>query len=469
MPNHTIFPILLCCSLTLAAGLGGCAEADRSDRPNVIVITLDTTRADHIGCYGHKRPTTPHLDALAADAVRYDTAYAVSSWTLPSHASLFTGKFPSAHGARYDSEGPISLVQKGGIKGPETWGRYRARPMSDQEITLAQVLGEYGWETGGVIAGPWLKRVFGLSKGFDFWDDSNFQDLGARGELNGRPAVDVTRVAIEFIEEHKDEPFFLFLNYYDAHGPRIVDDEFRNKFWPGPDPAKATPVFLLSLYDAEINYADHHFGVLIEHLKQNELYEDCWIVVLSDHGELMGDNGLWGHGDCLSEAEIRMPLIIKEPGPDRPRGVDSTPVQQIDIMPLLLSRLKLPLPPNMQGSPRLGRDHPMIAEVNPLPLPGNPQRDWRQMGDWRVVLDGPWKFVWGSRGRHALYNLETDPGETTNLLEQEGDRVGRMQQQLEDYMAALPAPGELGEIGEIDPETLRLLESLGYIGGKKDD
>lgn len=190
----------------LALAVAGCSGPDG---PSILLVTLDTTRADHLSGYGYPKPTSPRLDLLAEDGTRYTRAYAVTSWTLPSHASLFTGKFPSAHGAKYDANGNLKLSQ--GIGGP--WEAYRAQGLSYEETTLADILAQQGYATGAVVAGPWLKRTFGLSKGFEVYDDANFVDSADRGQLAGRPGEDVSRAAIEFIDDNAGDPFFLFLNY----------------------------------------------------------------------------------------------------------------------------------------------------------------------------------------------------------------------------------------------------------------
>lgn len=216
----------------LAAGLapslllGGCAR--RSRRPPVILITLDTTRADHLSCYGYDRHTSPNLDWLADESVLYERAVAPSSWTLPSHAALFTGRFTACHGSRYDPEGPLRLDRA--IEAPDSWEVFRARGLSPEVPTLAQLLRQAGYATGAAVAGPWLKRIFGLNKGFDYYDDSSISSV------SGRLAPEVTRSAVRWIDGRGQEPFFLFLNYYDPHRPYTPPERFAWTFVPpGPD------------------------------------------------------------------------------------------------------------------------------------------------------------------------------------------------------------------------------------------
>ena len=288
--------------------------------------------------------------------------------------------------------------------------------------------------------------------------------------MNGRTAADVTDAAIEFVDGAGDGPFFLFLNYYDPHTPYTLQRDHIREFWKGAvPPARDSREWRLALYDAEIRYTDHHFGRLLQHLKRRGLYEDAWILVTADHGELMGDNDMFGHGNSLSQPEIRIPLVVKDPGPDRRRGVDSTVVQQVDLMPTILDRLDLEVPADLQGgSFGSGGDpaHPIVAEVYPLPCM-NEDKPWRQLGDWRAVVEGRYKFVWGGRGRHLLFDLEADPEESVNLLEAHPDVARRMREAMEAYFAALPEPGEVQEV-LLDPEILEQLRAVGYLGGDED-
>jgi len=470
---------VLSLAVLLGSLLAGCGQ--KVTGPNVLLITLDTTRRDHLGCYGYDRPTSPHLDRLAQDSIVYENAYASSSWTMPTHASMFTGKLPSAHGANYDPEGPLKL--SAGIAGP--FDHYRARPIAENETTLAQLLSEHGYATGGVAAGPWMKRIFRLDKGFEFYDDQNVS------ALNGRPAEDVTRVAIDFVDRHAKRPFFLFLNYYDAHspwweepprdaagkptGPPRPFHDPRPFMPPDLDPARMDYTTFAGLaYDAEIAYMDQEIGRLIEHLKASGLYENTWIFVLADHGELMGDPvlgepGLWGHGDSLSQAEIHIPFLVKEPGPGARSGRDATPVQQVDILPTVLKRLGLPLPTNIQGLP-IGGKHLVISELHKLPMmnrvEGPNPKDWRHLGDWKVLVEGGLKLGWSSNDTHYLIDLQQDPEEHTNVFGSHPEREAQMTQALLGTLQSLPAPGATGEVPEVDAETRDALEGLGYAGGQ---
>ena len=429
----------------------GCSGGRRGTRPNVVLITLDTTRVDHLGCYGYRRRTSPNLDALAEQSVLYSRAIATSSWTLPSHASLFTGKFTTSHGARYDPEGPLRL--KDAINGPASWDRYRARGLSADQRTLAQILKEAGYATGSVVAGPWMKRVFGLANGFDFYDDSGI------GSSNGRLAPSVTASAGRWIEEFKDREFFLFLNYYDPHGPLTPPQELAQQFLPASTELRQdvplTPEQHLALYDAEILFMDQQVGILLEKMKRLGIYDNSWIIVTADHGELFGEHGKFGHGHFLFQPEIHIPMFMKFPAGERAPAREEPLVQLTDILPAVCRRLELPVPEGIQGRVP-GEAHPVVAETYPLPSA-------QYAGDWRAFFEGDYKLLWNSESQHRLYNLKDDPGEAVDLADQDSARAQRMQDMLDGYLSGLPRPTAVGPDQELDEKTRDALKGLGYV------
>ncbi|MDB4433112.1 sulfatase-like hydrolase/transferase [bacterium] len=423
----------------------------RSARPNVVLVTLDTTRADRLGCYGYARPTSPHIDRLAAESTVYTRAFATSSWTLPSHASLFTGRLPTSHGARQDPEGPLRLTSA--IEGPESWDSYRVRGLAAGEPTLARLLAGAGYDTGAVVGGPWMKRVFGLSQGFQWYDDGEISDP------RGRLARQVTDSALRFVEEAR-EPFFLFLNYFDPHFPYSPPQEFGRIFLRELEERGATAdagATARALYDGEIRYMDHHIGRLLADLRRRGLYDASLVVVTSDHGDLQGEHGKTGHGFHLYQEEIHIPLIVKYPAGESPAGRRHEVVQLTDVLPLILERLAIPPPPHIQGGSPPDVGHPIVAEVYPRPSSD------RFEGDWRALIDGRLKLLWNSQGQHELFDLETDPGESANLLESEPTRASAMKEKLLGYLARLPEPRAESAEGEIDLETREALRGLGYL------
>jgi len=432
--------------MLLTACSGGAPDA-----PNVIVVTLDTTRVDRLSVYGYERNTTPNLDRLAEDSVRFTRAYSTSSWTLPAHASLFTGKFPSSHGAVYDAKGPVMLSNA--VQTPGAWPDYRARGLVDGEITLAEILGARGYTTGAVVAGPWMKRIFGLDQGFDHYDDSGIQKTA------GRPADAVTASAVEWIERNQTHPFFLFINYFDPHAPYDPPPEYRSRFSPGgvdPEELNDRNEKLRALYDAELAFMDDALGELLDRLRQLGLYDRTWVVVTADHGEKLGERGHWGHGTTLTEAEIRIPLLVKEASAEPRSGVDESPMQLVDVLPLLLDGLGIPAPDTVQGGPPPVVPHPIVAEVYPLPV-------ITRAGHWRAIRDGELKFAWNSQGRHQLFNLAEDPTEIVDIHEASRENSLRLERRLESFLASLPPPGEPGPARILDAQTSEALQNLGYL------
>ncbi len=414
--------------LAASVALGVAACRSRLEKPHVVLITLDTTRRDRLGFYGYARKTTPRLDELAALSVVYEHAVAASSWTLPSHASIFTGKFPSSHGADYDPEGPLRLTQA--IAGPEEWAEYRASGLSPGERTLALKLRDAGYETAAVVGGPWMKRVFGLDPGFESYDDEGI------GDVNGRLASEVTASALGVLESRSEHPLFLFLNYFDPHGPYEAPSPFGGTF--GPEPGDR--------YDEEILYMDHHVGRLLDGLKSNGIFDDSFILVTSDHGELLGEHGKMGHGATLFEEEIRVPFLVKYPKDERAPGRSDDPIHHIDVPSLVLERLGL----------AERKEHPLLAEVRPLPFVSSE-------GAWRALYLGERKLLWNSLGNHALYDLERDPREERDLAAEDPERVTEAIGLLDKVVSSLPLPGAPGPPAELDEETLKALRGLGYV------
>lgn len=443
-------------STALAAGLGAlalaaCSPPPRVERPNVLLITLDTTRPDRLSAYGYEKPTSPNLDRLAEESIVYDRAFSTSSWTLPAHASLFTGKFPTSHGARWDPEGPLVLTRA--IRGPDEWSQLRARGLGAGERTLAAILLESGYRTGAVIGGPWLKRMFGLDRGFEHYDDRGIESP------RGRPAHAVTEAAIAWIDQVSPAPFFLFLNYFDPHTPLTPPREHAKLFTPRGTTGSgwtSDPAQVSALYDGEIHYMDFEIGRLFSHLRESGLYDRTWILVTADHGELQGEYGRTGHGKSLFGEEIRVPLLVKYPrGEARPRR-SQDPVQLTDLLPMILERLGLPVPDDVQGGRPPETGHPVIAELSALPGQAADH-------DWKTLVDGRFQYLRAGEGELLLVAPEGDSGPLQDRTNQEPERVRTLRTQLDAYLGALPGPPDAGPERTVDEETRRALENLGYL------
>jgi len=419
---------------------------------NVILITLDTTRSDRLGCYGYKRNTSPHLDRLAEQSLLYTQATATSSWTLPSHASLFTGKFTSSHGARYDPEGPLRLTSA--LKDKSEWNqKFRARGLAKNELTLAKALKQKGFTTGAVVSGPWMKKIFGLNTGFDYYNDDNISSF------HSKRASEVTSQALSWIKTIYEKPFFLFLNYFDPHYPYNPPGDFAHRFFPkSPHPGGKIPSMeeINYLYDAEILYTDYHLGLLFQQLKRMGIFDRTLLIVTADHGELLGEHGMVGHGTSLYQEELAIPLIIKYPGSEVSPRQDALRLQLVDIFSIILNRLQISLPPDVPGSGPSSGTHPIFAEVYPLPAVSD-------KGDVRALYEGKFKFHWNSKGNHLLFNLEEDPYEETNLLERYPELARTMESTINEFVSSLPKPAPTELHQEVDDDTVEALKSLGYL------
>lgn len=453
-PRTLLLSALTACAV--AAWLPGCRDSapEPNAKPSFLILSLDTTRADRLGIYGYARPTSPNLDRLAHEGAWYEHAYTTATWTLPAHASLFTGKFPTSHGARYDPDGPLVLDEE--ITGPAAYKLIRARGLGAGESTLAERLRDAGWRTGGIVAGPWLKQVFGLSRGFDDWDDRDITSV------NGRPGRAVTDAAIAWLDADPQRPFLLFLNYFDAHSPYYPPARFLNEVAPPeerPNGEAKTITEISALYDAEIRAMDFQIGRLLEHLRETGRYDSTWIVAVADHGELLGEQNATGHGTSLFEPELRIPLLVKPPPGQSLRGARSEPIQISDVFPMLLEAAGLPVPASAQSTFPPPADRPVFAEVNPLPKFG-------RRGAWRGVVHGNWKYLESAKGDRLLFDLASDPGETTNVAPENPAVAERLRTTLEAWKASLPPPAlSAAPSAEVDAATREALESLGYLDG----
>ena len=450
--KRSLWSAVACAGLgSLSASLG-CQKRGRRLIPTIVLITLDTTRADHLGCYGYHRPTSPNLDQFAEQALVYDRAYAPGTWTFPSHASLFTGQFATSHGARNDPQGTLRLTDV--VTGPPRRERYRVQTIHPQQDTLASILKAAGYATGAVVAGPWMKRVFRLNRGFDSYDDDNI--TADRTRL----AAQVTDRALAWMDRTADQRQFLFLNYFDPHPPYWSQNPYLPQFLPGPRPvpgqATTTENQLIDTYDAEVRYMDEHVGRLLDALKQRKLFDDAWIIITADHGELFGEHKQFGHGDTPYQPVVRIPMMIKEPGVAGRGGRSGQYVQLVDILPTILGHLDIGLPVNVQGNILPHVQHPILIESRTLP-------QYAEHGNWLAIIDGDMKFVWNSQGNHMLFDLKADPTEVRNLAGSDPVEVSELAGAMHQYLAALPRPVLVSSQQQIDKATLDALRGVGYL------
>ena len=355
----------------LSALTAGAAAPAAAPTYNLLVISIDTCRADHLACYGYNRNTSPHLDQLAKEGVLFENATAASSWTVPSHMSMFTGLYPSVHG-----------VQTFTI------------PLGEGVRTLALCLAERGYVTAAFVTGPVLNHYFGFDRGFELYDDFTvneaFENVNAMMRMTaGNSVLDrvvtnpvITKLATMWLKAHANSPknFFLFLHYWDCHydyippAPydKIFDADYKGKE-DGRDIVQREPkilkqipdrdlAHLVALYDGEIAYTDEHVGKILQLLQDLGLSEKTLVIVLADHGEAFLEHGKLRHGNSLFEEVLHVPLIMRLPGviPAGKRVAGN--VSQVDLMPTALGLLKVASPTQVQGidlSPAILSDQPV--------------------------------------------------------------------------------------------------------------
>ena len=294
------------------AGVGGFSWRKMQDPPaprGMVIITLDTTRADYLPVYGFMDAEMPHLDRLAREGVVFDQATSVAPLTLPAHCSLFTGLFPPRHGVRDNGD----------------------RPLSPQHTTLAETVRAHGFSTGAFVGSVVLDADRGLAQGFDTYEGVVDAQVSQRapGPPRRRPGDEVVTDAIRWIEGIGDSRFFLWAHLYDPHRPYDPPEPFRSRY---TDP-----------YLAEIAFADAQIGRLLEALERRKLLDRTIVVVTADHGESLGDHGERDHGIFLYESVLRVPLIIRGPGISPRRLADV--VRLVDVMPTALDLLGVPRGP----------------------------------------------------------------------------------------------------------------------------
>jgi arylsulfatase A-like enzyme len=439
--------------------------------PDVILVSMDTTRADHLSTYGYARETSPHLSEIAADALLFTQARSSAGWTLPAHASMLTGLYPSAHGAH---------LAGGWLAGQSIDGRRNvAYPLAADRTTLAEALRDRGYQTAGFVANfSYLYRDYGLAQGFGRYDDAPGLLFRVRPPVIRlvrtftpgfalkpcRTARDINAAALSWLDgAPAGRPVFLFLNYMEPHQPWMAEAPYDRWVWEQRKAARLaqqdlytheikhfTPDelgFIVASYDGQVAAMDAALGELVTALKARGRYEDALVVVTADHGEMLGEHETVGHmGRMLYEPLVHVPLVVKFPGAGRPRGRDDRPVQIVDVTPTVLARAGAPMIPGMQGQSLPDVTHPMRAEedINPFLVSSYGPAYDRAV---RVVYDGSYKLITTSRGDRMLFDLARDPGETENLAEREGVRLADLTRRLEAVfgttVAANPGPQQV--------------------------
>jgi len=440
--------------------LSGCADAPAPR--NLILISIDTLRADRLGSYGYARPTSPNLDAEVTRGVLFEDATAVSSWTFPSHASMFTGLYPGRSGATE-------------LK----------RPIRADVPSLAGWLAERGYETGAIVSST-LFKGYGLERGF-----ATLELVDPGGP---EPSL-VTQKSLEWLaarQSPRAAPFFFLIHYLDPHSDYASMPEFEAQFvepYEGQADGSSEQLFrhvsgslrfdaadarhLSNLYDAGVRQQDEELGKLFRYLREGGFLEDTLVVLTSDHGEEFLEHGNVMHGLQHHEESVRIPLVFL--GPEIPAGVRlATPVSQIDIMPTCLDWLGLEAPPDLDGLSLLPLWSRPGAELPERPLlmegdrdPPGPTARVMVTGDDLAVRRGRWKLFFDpTSGAVRLFDIAADAGERTDLAAQHPEVV---EQLSADLARLLERRITSDAAAPLDASDLEKLRELGYAGDEDEE
>lgn len=450
--------------------------------PPVIVLVMDTVRADHLALQGYGRPNTPRLEELAREAAVFTRATSAGDMTLSSHASLFTGKYAREHGARH----------------------LGTSVLADRFDTLAELLREKGYRSYAVIANHgYLSPFFRLNQGFDYWDsrassgwtsDRYLLRYGVRELVRGTPrspqendrpfrSADDIHSEVDALIERLGESLdgaFLFVNYMDAHFPYLPPPPFDTMF-PGRDPSFTVPELdrhrremslkggtvpegerrhLQSQYDGAIAYLDSRMGFLFDRLKEIGAYDDAVLIVTSDHGEAFGERGLIDHGVSAYGDQVFVPLIVKAPGTDARR--DDRPASTVDVAPTVLDAAGLAIPDGIRGRSLL-RDaeagRTVVAEHYPSELFTDSDAPSGRLQ--RALTDGRHKLVRTAGAGEELYDVEKDPLDTTDLAADRPEAAAELAARLDAWLDATEE--SQGEAAVRDDDADERLKALGYV------
>lgn len=392
---------------------------------NILLITLDTTRADRLGCYGYARAQTPNLDTVARNGVLFLNAYAPVPLTLPSHCSILTGTLPTYHQVR--NNGVYAL--------------------GAEQVTLAEVLKDKGFRTAALVASFSVDSRFGLGQGFDLYDD-NFQEGVPFKALNSeRKAEQVFEVFSAWLDKVEAGPFFAWVHFFDPHAPYNPPSPYGENFAERP-------------YDGEVAYMDFMVGAVMNKVRQKGLMDRTLVVIAGDHGEAFGEKGESGHGVFLYEMAVKVPLLLYAEGRIPRQLVIPQRVRLIDIMPTVLDMLAVPAPAAVQGESLL----PYVQKKKSEDLECYIETFYpKENFGWSPLLgliSGSWKYI--RAPKEELYDLKADPEEQKNALGSKPQAAGEWRARLEQVVKSSSGSAGGGRRTLTADEEARL-RSLGYV------
>jgi arylsulfatase A-like enzyme/Flp pilus assembly protein TadD len=404
------------------------ATVSSKDIHHVLLISIDTCRADYLSCYGYHRPTTPNIDNLSEQSVLFKNVVSAAPITLPSHSSMLTGTIPAYHGVHNNND-------------------YK---LAESNVTLAEILKKRGFATGAVISAYVLDSQFGLDQGFETYNDRFEQPVKNLRYFSERRGAETSRFAVEWLEKHKDKKAFLFLHYFDPHIKYTPPEPFASEFAD-------------NLYAGEIAYTDHCIGQVLEKLKELGLYDSTLIIVTGDHGEMLGEHGEDTHTYFIYQSAIKVPLIFKLPRRTQPQKIKHL-VGLIDIVPTVCRLLGVEAPSEVHGkdlSPYFGQNQPS-AQNRYLYCESLTPTRYDASALLGVVTN---RFKYIQTTRPELYNIVEDPCETKNLSDEQPVRARILQDHLKQILEQTVRKDSSSSKIELDERALRRLQTLGYLAG----
>lgn len=413
--------------------------------PNVLFIVVDTLRADHIGTYGYTQNTTPHLDQFAKDCVVFQNAISTAPWTTPSISAMLTSRYPREY----------------------TW-RKLPTPLRSERLLLSELFRNANYQTTAFVSHYYIRKQLGFFQGFDLYDDSE-----AKGHRHISGSA-TTQKALTFLEQKREQPFFLFLHFFDPHydyfehTPYVFFPEYTGDLTSGesnqdlkqkaPSMSADDLRFVRALYDSEIRLTDENIHQVLEHLKKLDLYDNTLIVFVADHGEEFSERGKFyiGHGDHLYQELIHVPFFMKLPQHSS-QVIVHEPVSFIDLAPTVAhyANLPHPKPPSFQGQPIL-LDGERIAQASPI---------FSETTGQISFVSYPWKLLVDTKIRsRKLYHLRTDPQEKHDRASSEPELVAQFFQEIERYEHENPTQNIVDKPSAIfSQEEIEQLKAMGYI------
>ena len=436
-----IFP--RCLLTLLLACLAACGRGTPElEQPNLLLIAVDTLRADRLGAYGYERPTSPEIDQLLKSSVVFEDAHSASSWTLPAFASLFTSLYPSTHGCwQFDNF------------------------LSPTFTTLPERLQAAGYLTAGIVSHIFLGRKYGLGQGFSEYDDSLVQPDFKNSHMQiSSPTI--TDRALKFLNREagraERRPWFLFLHYFDPHIFYQVHEGISESFGVERNRDR---------YDGEIRFTDQHIGRLLDRMEELRFFQQTIVVFVADHGEEFREHGGVMHGRTLYTEIERIPLAIRVPG-ERP-GRIRAPVRGVDLLPTLLDLLELPrgdqpmvghsLVELVKGASPPDAGILMESRLDQLP---NATLEAYILGKWKLIVKTPRREDQGRPVSVSLFDRKLDPAEQNNVAEEHPEIVSRMAERLRTAVSNAERAATLFQEGgrlNLSEEELERLRELGYL------